>query len=112
MISKNRFCSLKDLKNEASVEASFINKLLDYLEYPHSDISFKESIKEIVVGKGSKKILYRPDYVLKTKGIPTIVIDAKSPKENIEDWESQCSSYCLEINKQYEYNPVQFFYVK
>ncbi|WP_337085488.1 restriction endonuclease subunit M [Elizabethkingia anophelis] len=109
MISKNKFCSLKELTNEASVEILFINKLLDYLKYPSSDISFKESISEIVVGKGSKKILYKPDYVIKTKGIPTIVIDAKSPKEVIDKWESQCSSYCLEINKHYEHNPVQFF---
>ena len=109
MISKNKFCFLKELKNEAAVEAIFINKLLDYLEYPTSDISFKESISEIVVGKGSKKILYKPDYVIKTKGIPTIVIDAKSPSETIENWESQCSSYCLEINKHYEYNPITFF---
>ena len=109
MISKNKFCSVKDLKNEAAVEALFINKLLGYLEYPDSDISFKESIHEVVIGKGSKKVLYKPDYIIKLNGIPIIVIDAKSPKEKIENWESQCSSYCLEINKFYEYNPVQYF---
>ena len=41
--------------------------------------------------------------------MPTIVIDAKTPKEKIDNWESQRSSYCLEINKLYEFNPVQYF---
>jgi type I restriction enzyme M protein len=108
-MAENLFCSITDLKNEASVEACFINRLLSYLGYKDKDIAYKESISEIVVGKGSGKILYKPDYVLKTEGIPSIVIDAKSPKEDLLKWESQCSSYCLEINKQFDYNPVQYF---
>lgn len=108
-MAENLLCNLNNLKNEASVEACFINPLLELLGYSNDDISFKESISEIVVGKGSKKILYKPDYVLKTKNIPTVVIDAKSPTESIENWESQCSSYCLEINKHFDYNPVQYY---
>jgi type I restriction enzyme M protein len=79
------------------------------LGYQDADIALKHSISELAVGKGSKKVLYRPDYVLKAAGIPAIVVDAKSPEEDITEWEHQCSSYCLEINKEYDYNPVKYF---
>jgi type I restriction enzyme M protein len=46
---------------------------------------------------------------LKIAGIPLVVIDAKAPGEDIYSWEKQCSSYCLELNKSYEYNPVQLY---
>ena len=105
----NIFCNKKDLKNEATVESFFVDRLLDNLGYPDEDISLKESISEFAVGKGSKKVLYKPDYILKTSGIPTIVIDAKSPDVNIMDFELQCSSYCLELNKEFDYNPVEYY---
>ena len=108
---KNIFCTLSDLKNEAAVESYFIDRLLKYLGFSDEDISLKESISEYAIGKGSKKSLYKPDYVVKSSGIPTIVIDAKSPKENINDWELQCSSYCLEINKEFDYNPVEYYLI-
>lgn len=103
------FCSLKDLKNEAAVESYFVDRLLQHLGYEDDDIKLKTNISEYEVGKGSKKSLYKPDYVILSSGVPTVVIDAKSPKENINDWELQCSSYCLEINKEFDYNPVEFY---
>lgn len=106
---KNKFVDQSALTNEASVEALFVNPLLEKLGYTHSDILFKTSISEMAVGKGSKKVLYKPDYVLTTGGIPSIVIDAKAPTEDISKWESQCASYCLEINKNFDYNPVTLF---
>lgn len=106
---KNIFCNLADLKNEAAVESYFVDRLLQYLGYEDEDIKLKTSISEYEVGKGSKKSLYKPDYVVLSSGVPTIVIDAKSPKEDITDWELQCSSYCLEINKEFDYNPVEFY---
>lgn len=106
---KNRFCENSELINEATVEAAFLIPLIWELGYDNKDVSFKESISEIPIGKGSKKVLYRPDFVLKADGIPYVVIDAKSPNENINEWTLQCSSYCLEINKLYDYNPVQYY---
>ena len=108
-MSENMFCKLSDLKNEATVESFFIDRLINHLGYEDSDVSLKESISEFTIGTGRKKVLYRPDYILKTQNVPTIVIDAKSPKENIDDWELQCSSYCLEINKEFDYNPVRYY---
>lgn len=105
----NKFCELKTLKNEASVEACFVNALISDLGYKGDDIAYKTSVSELAVGKGSKKVLYKPDYVLRIDGIPAIVVDAKAPSEKLDEWELQCSSYCLEINKFYDYNPVQYF---
>ena len=105
----NKYCSLSELSNEATVETRIVDPLLADLVYPHRDIRLKTSISELAVGKGSKKILYKPDYVLTTEGIPTVVIDAKSPDESLEPWEPQCSSYCLEINRLFDYNPVNYF---
>lgn len=106
---KNKFCSFNDISNEAGVEKLFVDRLLDDLGYEDTDISLKESISEFAVGKGSKKVLYKPDYILKSSGVPSIVIDAKSPKVNVSDFESQCSSYCLELNKEFDYNPVNYY---
>lgn len=106
---KNIFCRDKDLKNEATVESFFMDRLLEYLGYEDDEIALKESISEFAVGKGSKKVLYRPDYILKTNGVPTVVVDAKSPDTNIDDFELQCSSYCLELNKEFDYNPVEYY---
>lgn len=109
MDNKNAFCKRSNLTNEASVENWFIDKLLNFLNFAPEDILLKTSIREFVVGQGSKSILYKPDYVVVANGFPTLVIDAKHPDENIEDWVSQCSSYCLELNKMYEHNPVEYF---
>lgn len=106
---KNKFCDSTVLSTEASVEFSFVKPLLDDLGYEEKDISYKETISAITVNTGRKKISYRPDFVLKVFGIPTVVIDAKAPTEDIHDWEKQCSSYCLELNKSYEYNPVHLY---
>lgn len=107
---RNILCNVSDLSNEASVETWFINPLLDHLGYVAPDIKLKTSIDSIRVGQGRRKIPYKPDYILSVDGLPVIVIDAKSPAENIDNWVSQCSSYCLEINRLFDgFNPVKYF---
>ena len=107
--NENMFGKKSNLTNEASVETWFINPLLKYLQFTPEDIRLKTSIQEFKVSVGRKSCLYKPDYVLLIDNFPTLVIDAKSTDENIEDWTSQCSSYCLELNKLYEHNPVEYF---
>jgi type I restriction enzyme M protein len=106
---KNLFCNSSTLNNEAAVEKNFLDRLLADLGYQDTDILPKTSIKALKVGKGSKSDRYKPDYVILSHGVPVIIIDAKSPDEDLHDWTSQCSSYCLELNKRFEYNPVIFF---
>jgi type I restriction enzyme M protein len=107
---RNILCDLSSLSNEASVETWFVNPLLELLGYVASDIKLKTSIDSIRVGQGRKKIPYKPDYIVSVDGLPVIVIDAKTPDEDIDNWVSQCSSYCLEINKLFNgFNPVKYF---
>lgn len=103
-MKKNLFCDKSSLTNEAAVEQFFISKLLDWLGYSETNILPKTSIEDLKIGKGSKKLHYKPDYVLVsallTLKSPRWIIDAKSPSENIDNWIEQCASYCLSINRR------------
>ncbi|MCK9405650.1 MAG: N-6 DNA methylase [Methanothrix sp.] len=107
------FCELTDLKNEAGVEALFVDRLLNALDYPDHKVKRKESIDQITIGRGSKKENYKPDYVLlDSANEPIIVIDAKAPDENPEDYHYQVSSYALYLNQKYaNKNPVRYVIV-
>jgi type I restriction enzyme M protein len=103
-------CKEKDLDNESSVEQFFVVRILKKLGFKDSDIKTKNSIDELIIGRGSKKEKHKPDYVLFVNKKPRIVIDAKDPKENIDNYVYQTSNYCLSLNQSYEEeNPVQFF---
>ena len=97
--NRNIFCELSVLTNEASVEMFFINRLLEYLAYKDKNIKTKESIDNLIVSKGSKKINYKPDYVIVKDKEALLVIDAKSPTENIDNYVEQCAHYCLLLNR-------------
>lgn len=106
----NIFCNIKDLSNESSVEAFFINRLLETLGYSDSQIKTKTSIDELAVPLGHSKINYKPDYVLVIRNKPRVVIDAKAPSEPLDKWVEQCSGYSLLLNQQYsDENPVKYF---
>lgn len=107
---ENEFCNRADLSNEASVEAFFVYKLLKELGYKDNQIQTKKSISELAVPLGSKKVNYKPDYVLSFRKKPKVVIDAKHPDESLGKWIEQCSGYCLLLNQQFlADNPVEFF---
>ncbi|MDR1021869.1 MAG: N-6 DNA methylase [Prevotellaceae bacterium] len=97
--NKNMFCELPALTNEAAVEIFFINRLLECLAYKDSNIRTKESIENFIISKGSKKINYKPDYIIVQSKKPLLVIDAKSPNENIDNYVEQCAHYCLLLNR-------------
>jgi type I restriction enzyme M protein len=106
----NLYCNRQDLHNEASVEMFFVNRLLKDLGYRDSQIRPKEAISEIVVAVGSKRVNYKPDYVLTYRSVPRWVLDAKATDESLAKWVPQCSGYCLALNQEYEKkNPVEFF---
>ena len=110
-MNTNHFCSRSNLSNEASVETWFVDPLLKELGFGPEDINLKTSLSEYKIGKGSKALWYKPDYVVLANRFPTLIIDAKSPNQDINDWIQQCSSYCLEINRSYEHSPVHYFIV-
>jgi type I restriction enzyme M protein len=98
-LNKNMFCELSALTNEATVEIFFINRLLECLAYKDANIRTKESIENFIISKGSKKINYKPDYIIVQGKKPLLVIDAKSPSENIDKHVEQCAHYCLLLNR-------------
>jgi type I restriction enzyme M protein len=104
-------CKRSNLTNEASVEKWFIDPLLVALGFNADDQLLKTSIRELKIGKGSGASLYKPDYIITAGGFPVLVIDAKSPDENLDNWAQQGRSYCLELNQMYEHNPVQFYVI-
>ena len=106
---RNIFCNRKNLTNESSVEMFFSNRLLSYLGYSDSDIKTKHSISELYIGKGSKRQKYKPDYVCFVNNKPNLLLDAKSPKKDIEKYLYQISGYALAINQKFKNeNPVQY----
>ncbi len=108
-MKKNIFCEKKILKDESDVEQFFVIRLLSYLGYEDKAIKTKKSLEVLVVGKGSKKEKYKPDYVCIHDKKPKIVIDAKSPNENIDNYTYQVSGYALSLNKQFKgENPTRF----
>lgn len=107
---KNMFCDSSSLTNESSVEQFFIIRLIQKLGYKDNDIKTKEAIQKLTIGKGSKKEAHKPDYVLYKNEKPRIVIDAKSPEENIDDYIYQTSSYSLTLNQKFKNeNPIKYF---
>ena len=98
-INRNQFCERTLLINEAAVETFFLNRLLIDIGYKDKNIRTKESIETFKISKGSKKINYRPDYIIAEKGKPLLIIDAKHPKEDINDYVEQCAHYCLLLNR-------------
>jgi len=85
--AKNKFCRLKDLKNEADVEQNFLVYLLDELGYTSEYRENKTEASALPIGKGKKQRKYIPDYICytdKSHKKPVLLIDAKHPNENPE----------------------------
>ena len=107
---KNKYCDLKNLNNEDSVENFFLDRIIKDLKFKDSEIKTKQSIKQLSISKGRRKELYKPDYVLHKGGKPVIVIEAKAINEDVDDFVYQSSNYSLLLNQAYKNeNPIKFF---
>ena len=107
---KNKYCEKKNLNNEDSVENFFLDRLIKDLKFKDSEIKTKQSIKELSIGHGRRKELYKPDYVLYKNKKPAIVVEAKATNENVDEFIYQGSGYCLLLNQEYKNeNPIKFF---
>lgn len=95
--------TMEDLKNESDVEAKLIMPLLTSTE-PYgfgvsiSSIQTKANIRRFMIGKGSDQKLYFPDFLIITKGFPTIVVEAKPPGHDILDAFREARLYAHELN--------------
>ena len=108
-MTTNEFCDLKTLQNESDVEQFFVIRLLLALGYEDTNIKTKKSLSALVIGKGSKKENYKPDYVCFYDKKPKLVIDAKNPDENVDNFTYQVAGYALALNSKFKgEKPVRF----
>lgn len=102
------------LISESDVEQKVIYPLLTNLEplglgYDNTEIQTKVCLKKMSIDKGAKTILYYPDYLITVSGIPSIIIEAKKPEEDLHEAYRQASLYASELNRKFEkdINPCQ-----
>lgn len=107
----NKFGRLADLGNESSVEQFFVGRLLSDLGYRDDQIRPKNTLDEVGINLGRRRVRYRPDYALVVDRQVRWICEAKGVEESIDDWIGQCSSYCLELNRRHEANPVEYFMI-
>ena len=102
------------LITESDVEQKFIFPLITEnhpkgLEFPLALIKTKPDIRKYKIDKGNKEKYYFPDYILLTNGLPTTIIEAKDPTENVFEGFREARLYCTEINSSYptKINPAK-----
>src|SRR5271157_3992312 len=101
--SMSFFCKLEDLRNESDVEQKLIWPLFTSPEptglgYAPSDIYTKPNIKYLAIEKGTAEKVYRPDYIILMAGFPLVVIEAKHPKEDLNEALREARLYAAELN--------------
>lgn len=102
------------LLSESDVEQKLIYSFLttpepEGLGYTDFDFRTKADIRKISIDKGGKKKLYYPDYAVIVNGLPAIIIEAKSPGEDLEEALREARLYASEINSSYptKVNPCE-----
>lgn len=95
-----------DIKNESDVEQKLIYPLLIEEEpfglgYKATDIRTKANLRKIKIEKGSKSKLYFPDYAIIINGLPLVIIEAKTPGEDLHEALREARNYAMEINTSF-----------
>ena len=98
--------SLSTLHNESDVEQKIVLPLLTNavpigLGFDVSDFITKPNITNIRIGKGSDKKLYFPDYAVILNGIPSVIIEAKTPGADLQEALREARLYATEINSDF-----------
>ncbi len=94
------------LLNESDVEQKLLYPLLvadmpSGLAHDPADIHTKANVRKFVIGKGSDKKSYFPDYVIARGGLPLLVAEAKSPGSDLEEAYREARLYAAELNAQF-----------
>jgi hypothetical protein len=91
--------------SEGDVETQIALPLLikpELLGIPREDIRSKEGISARDIGKGSKrKIGYIPDFCVYKESLPVLVVEAKSPHNDVVGAYAEARLYALEINRSF-----------
>ncbi len=108
------FVAPENLISESDVEQKVIYPLLTNpdpvgLGYDSTEIQTKFNLQKLMIDKGAKSTLYYPDYIITVNGIPSIIVEAKNPSENLDEAFRQASLYASELNRKFEkdVNPCQ-----
>ncbi|MET3135355.1 energy-coupling factor transporter ATP-binding protein EcfA2 [Oxalobacteraceae bacterium GrIS 1.11] len=106
---------ISELANESDVEQKLVYPLLVAPKpfgfgISPSSIHTKANIKRFKIGKGASEKLYYPDYLLVFGGLPLVVIEAKTPGENLNEAFREARLYATELNASFitGINPVKF----
>lgn len=100
------YCELDSMISESDVEQKFLYPFLHCdapmgLGYSDSEILTKHILKKVEIDKGKKRHYYFPDYVVSLRGLPVMVVEAKAPKEMLEDGYYEARLYALELNSAF-----------
>lgn len=100
------YCELENLVTESDVEQKFIYPFLNMdipigLGLKNAEILTKHILRKRTIDKGQKQKYYYPDYLITIRGVPTLVIEAKSPCEHLGDGYSEARLYAQEVNASY-----------
>lgn len=106
------YCKSGDIKNESDVEQKFLVPLIENskpmgLGYSNSDFHTKKTLFKRKIGKGKMQKKYVPDYLIEILGLPSVVIEAKSPQEDVMVGYTEARMYAGELNVffHHEVNP-------
>jgi len=92
---------------ESDVEQKLIFGLLtkpspEGFGYFFDDIQTKPNIRNFSIDKGNSRKLYYPDYVIVLEGLPTMIVEAKTPADdNLEEAYREARLYAAELNALY-----------
>ncbi|SDR79311.1 S1 RNA-binding domain-containing protein [Winogradskyella sediminis] len=95
-----------DFTTESDVEQKFLYKLLTSdkpygLNYDDTNILTKPDIRKIKIDKGTTSKYYFPDYVLINHGLPSLIVEAKNPNEDLVEAYREARLYANEINSSF-----------
>lgn len=107
--SKSAFC------NEADVETLFMGPFLIgpkplCLGFSVEWVRSKVHIRSEMIGKRGVKRPYFPDFLVNVEGLPLVVVEVKSPGENLTIAAEEARMYAASINSRFEagINPCRF----
>ncbi len=90
---------------EGDVETQVVIPLLTastHLAVPLDEIRSKKSISPRDIGKGVKqKVGYIPDFCVYKNSLPILIVEAKSPRNNVDIAYGEAQLYCGEINRAF-----------
>jgi hypothetical protein len=94
--------------SEGDVETRVVLPLLtraEFLGVPLEQVRSKEGISARDIGKGTKrKVGYVPDFLVYAKSLPIVVVEAKSPANDVGGAYAEARLYALELNRSFPPN--------